>query len=609
MPMNKQTRLALSYTAAFAAAATLGAVAGLLPVWTAACLAGLLGSGVLLAHRRKRTRELGFRIRLAAAARPYADSDPPTDAGREELLGFLADSYAQHVDDLKRAQRAIIQSNLHFDQIFNATDDALRVIDLEGNVVMANEAYAGLSHLGRREASGGPCRASCGFDVCGTMECPLHRIRDGEPGVVVESAFHRADGTEVACLISASPYRDHHGSVVGIVEWSRDITPLKRAHDKLRRYARELERKNDYLAELTATAHRFVDTVAHEFRTPLTVIGEFASILADGIGGDVNEEQTKYLQMIRVSAGDLSQMVDDLLDSSRLKTGTLKIDRQAVTAGQIVRSVWDVLLGKAAGKNVTLTLDVPDDLPPAYADPTRAARCVANLVLNAVKFSPDGGEIRVWAAPSDDGGLEIGVTDQGPGLTPQEQQLIFDRFSQCASGLLSTDKGFGLGLSIVQEMAGLNLGQVRVESTPGEGSTFSFTLPPCRVDAVLQQFLGTLAASATEDQAIAVIAGRSPSDPPAREQTVRDLRDLCRTTDLVLPARDGVRAIVIGLSHQPDAGQRWIHRVRETASAGNEDLPTSLPLELQVIGEWDPSEASEVLQAVLPEVSLPTMAV
>lgn len=255
-----------------------------------------------------------------------------------------------------------------------------------------------------------------------------------------------------------------------------------------------LKQKNARLATLYQTAQRFVDNVSHEFRTPLTVIKGYASIMRDGLIGDINSEQCRFLDILSDRCDDLSTMVDDMLDVSRLEAGLLGVHRKSCRVVDIVRGVTADLQRKAALKGVTLSLDLSEQLPEAYCDECKVRRIIINLVANAIKFCDGAGSVSIWSKPDPRGpGVVIGVTDTGPGIEESELQKIFQRFQQLDVDIRASCKGFGLGLRIVQELVALNLGEMSVASKVGEGSTFSFTLPPAAPLEVMTCYLNRLA--------------------------------------------------------------------------------------------------------------------
>jgi signal transduction histidine kinase len=251
-----------------------------------------------------------------------------------------------------------------------------------------------------------------------------------------------------------------------------------------------LQKKNRRLAKLYRTAHEFVDNVSHEFRTPLTVIKEYASLVREGLVGAVSDRQKKMLTVVEDRADDLNTMVDDMLDVSKLKSGLLGICRKNCQVAEILDHVRLGLERKAAVKGVELEFEVDPLLPAVFCDPEKAGRVLINLTTNAIKFCGHPGHVRLTChCEADRTGVKFGVSDNGNGISPENQRAIFRRFKQLGEPVHSSTKGFGLGLSIAKQLVELNLGDITVESQVGRGSTFFFTLPPADPREVLRRYL------------------------------------------------------------------------------------------------------------------------
>ena len=312
-----------------------------------------------------------------------------------------------------------------------------------------------------------------------------------------------------------------------------------------------LERKNERLAELYQTAHRFVDNVSHEFRTPLTVINECTSLVRDGLVGPVTEEQARLLDIVSSRSDDLNTMVDDMLDVSRLEAGLLGICRKRCRAVDIIENVRPALNRKAAIKGVALEIDLDESLPDVFCDAEKVRRVIINLTVNAIKFCGDGGRVRIWAKENPRAtGLLVGVTDTGPGIEEADLKTIFERFSQLEVGVHSSCKGFGLGLNIAQDLVELNFGEMSVESKVGQGSTFSFSLPPDEPLEILRRFLDRATRRDDASPTVSLIAAQIDelAEPDAAEGVDIYLQGLLRRNDLAFRLTEGRWLLVIANS-------------------------------------------------------------
>ncbi|MFP4139790.1 MAG: ATP-binding protein [Phycisphaerae bacterium] len=606
MKLPRGIRLPLWLDAALIGACA-AVVAWLLPLWVSLPLLSTAAAVVAVTVRRRRREWHGdLRGRLADLLRRYSpDSEPdwPAETPTETVLTDLQSRIDEQIESHRMVHRSIARSNIELDQIFNAAGDAMRMIDTDYNIIQANETLAGLSYIGRNEARGRKCYEVLSCELCHTSRCPLQRVLDGQDEVVQEVNAKRRGGRDVPCILTGAAYRSYDGRVLGVVESFKDITPLKRVQQKLRLYAEKLQRNYDRMSELTDMAHRFVDLVAHEFRTPLTVVKEFAGIIRDGLGGPVTDQQAEYLGMITASADDLSQMVDDLLDSSRLKAGRLHIERRVCRAEDVVAAILPMAQSKADAKKIRLVSDIAPDLPEAFMDATKANRALVNLAINAIKFSPQEAEIVLFARASDEGDIELGVRDHGPGLSEEEVTQIFQRFRQATHGLLTTAKGFGLGLSIVKEMVALNLGSVRVDSTPGEGSTFSFVVPAARRERIAGRFIRMARDECEDEQVLTALKFTLPEhvEGDRRTSVEQFLLGTCRPMDLILPSADGKSVVAVGLTRAPDTGEGWVTRLATVAEETPDAAGDVDELDCDVLGEWPPDRFDEP-EALLAEI-------
>ncbi len=229
---------------------------------------------------------------------------------------------------------------------------------------------------------------------------------------------------------------------------------------------------------------QFLSHVSHELRTPLTSIYQFITILLDGLAGDLNPEQKEYLEISLQNIVQLKTMIDDLLEVTRAQTAKLTVNRECVSAYEMISDSISTLKATAKAKGIHLSAEFPGDIPTTYADPQRIRGVLINLIGNAIKFTPVGGAITVRARifEKDPNMIRLSVSDTGVGIEPEEVDKIFEYLYQSESTLESSRKGLGLGLYICKTMINLHGGQIWVNSKVGRGSTFSFTIPIYKKD-------------------------------------------------------------------------------------------------------------------------------
>jgi PAS domain S-box-containing protein len=228
--------------------------------------------------------------------------------------------------------------------------------------------------------------------------------------------------------------------------------------------------------ELDRMKTEFVSQVSHELRTPLTAIKGFTDLMLDGDAGDVNEEQTEYLGIVKSNADRLVALINDLLDVSRIESGRIQLKLADIDVAAIVASVIATMRPLVEGKQQRLSLTVQDGLPHAWGDSDRVVQVATNLVSNAHKYTQAGGSIDVDISRDGDV-IQVGVRDNGMGIPEEDIPKLFSRFFRFDSSLTREIGGTGLGLSIVKSIVEMQGGTVIVESELGAGSLFAFTIP------------------------------------------------------------------------------------------------------------------------------------
>jgi signal transduction histidine kinase len=249
-----------------------------------------------------------------------------------------------------------------------------------------------------------------------------------------------------------------------------------------------VERKR-MLIEL-GTANRqiadFSAMIAHDLRAPLANIAAAASILEDGLAGPVNKEQKKWAARIQSSSRTLVALVNDFLDLSKIEAGHIDLVKGEVDLEEVIRNSFDDFVVLAKEKKISLRNHTDSGLPRITADPRRLDQLFANLLTNAIKFTPKGGVIEIGACREKGSGsqgsaVRVWVKDSGVGIPAAEIGHLFEKYRQTSSGKTSEQKGTGLGLVICKMIVEAHGGKIRVESEEGKGSTFIVTIP-CLVE-------------------------------------------------------------------------------------------------------------------------------
>ena len=383
-----------------------------------------------------------------------------------------------------------------------------------------------------------------------------------------------------------SPVMTQRGDFLGVVTVLRDITKE---------------------VEADRTKNEFVSNVSHELRTPMTAIKGYTDLLFTGAVGPINEEQERFLAIIKNNADRLTALINDLLDISRVDTGRVRFVPQPVQIGDVISDVVNALACEAQAKTQTLTYEVVAGLPDLMGDRNRLNQVLTNLVGNAIRYTPENGDVEVLAYLVESA-VRVDVRDSGIGISPEDLGRIFERFYRADHPMVREAGGSGLGLSIARMFVEMHGGRLWVESEEGKGSTFTLILPVpvhmegegyrvtprliARTRAILvvedEPDIAKLIKRQLEDSGYRVsVLGSGPSVVAVVEETKPDLVVL----DLILPDVDGLdvlRALkenvatadvpVIVMTVVPDDGTAWKLGIVDylTKPVASEDLLRSV---------------------------------
>jgi signal transduction histidine kinase len=239
----------------------------------------------------------------------------------------------------------------------------------------------------------------------------------------------------------------------------------------------ELDERAEQLRKASELKTRFLSHISHEFRTPLNSVLALSRLLLDRIDGELTSEQERQIGYIRRSAESLLELVNDLLDLSKVEAGKVEVKPTRFTVGAVFGALRGALRPLLASSPVELSFDAGDDLPEMLTDEAKVAQILRNLISNALKFT-EKGEVRVMARYEPEKQLvTFKVRDTGIGIAPQDLEGIFEEFSQVDSALQRKVKGTGLGLPLSRSLSELIGGTIQAESIPGQGSVFTLTIP------------------------------------------------------------------------------------------------------------------------------------
>ncbi len=385
-----------------------------------------------------------------------------TAIGNAEVYRLLTQQAQELGQMLRHQQEEATKSQA----ILTSIADGVIVNNAEGQTILVNPAAESILDMPGEQLIGQDFHALFSvFDARGreeavaAMEALLGAVA---LEVEVRKAFQmtlEVDSRVVHAHLS--PVLTQRGDFLGVVTVLRDITSE---------------------VEADRAKSEFVSNVSHELRTPMTAIKGYTDLLYAGAVGPVNDEQERFLAIIRNNADRLTALINDLLDISRVETGRLRFEPQPTQIGEVISDVVNVLAGQAEAKHQTLTYGVVGGLPDVMGDRDRLNQVLTNLVGNAVRYTPEGGEIEVRAYPVE-GAVRVDVQDTGIGIATDDLGRIFERFYRADHPLVQEVGGSGLGLSIVKMFVEMHGGRVWVESEQDKGSTFTFILPvPVQVE-------------------------------------------------------------------------------------------------------------------------------
>lgn len=343
-----------------------------------------------------------------------------------------------------------------------------------------------------------------GTDLIGTLR---ERLGNALPPFIIISADATAHPAIQAVRADAADFLSKREVTANALRRSVDNAVEKgmllRSVDSRRR---ELQRANTELERRAVEIQRFYHTVSHEMKTPLTAAREFVAIVRDGLSGPLCEDQETMLDHALDCCDQITTQFNDLIDLTRLETGKMRLEPAPTDFEPIVSRAVAMCATQAKEKEVTLQTECEAGLPLLQIDGGRITQVLSNLLNNAVKFTPPGGQITLATARFDAHSISVSVTDTGCGIDALDCQRVFDRLYQVS---IAADtggaSGLGLGLSIAREIVRGHGGELEVESAIDEGSTFAFTLP-------IAEFAATESAAAQGGAAESGASGSGATD-------------------------------------------------------------------------------------------------
>jgi PAS domain S-box-containing protein len=428
-----------------------------------------------------RLRKDGSRLHVSLWTAPLRD-------GRGSITGKI--SVLAEITERKLAEEEM-RAARRFQTVLESAPDAILEVDPQGRIVVANREAENLFRCSREDL------------LASSVEDLIpRRYRHGHVGLRTGYAEHpvtrpmgsrldlhalRKDGTEVAVDINLSPVRSDDGDhVICII---RDVSNRRKAEQQIRALNEDLERHTSDLAvanrELEVRnreverANRlkseFLASMSHELRTPLNAIIGFSELLSEQVSNKITEKQERYLTHIQEGAHHLLDLINDILDLSKIEAGRLELRYETFTLAIAAAEVLSSIRPLATPKNIQVDSQIPMEIL-LHADRVRFKEILYNLLSNGIKFTPKGGSVWLEASTRDEF-VFVTVGDTGIGIPADERQSIFESFHQVGATTKGVREGTGLGLAIAKRLVEQHGGRIWVESEKGKGSRFHFSLP------------------------------------------------------------------------------------------------------------------------------------
>ncbi len=409
--------------------------------------------------------------------------------GKRATLGNFMD-----ITELKRMEEEIRQAAEEWEKTFNSTEDLIYIHDKDYRLLRVNKAYADPQNMEPRELIGKTCYEVIHGAKEPCLDCSHKKVLETQKPVTREF-FVPPAGRHFQEI--TSPIFDEKGQVIASVHVTRDITEPKRMERELQERNEQLDGQNEELQSMTEELltqrqeliektqeveranqlkSEFLANMSHELRTPLNVIIGFSELMVDEVPGKINEEQGQCLNDILTSGQHLLNLINGVLDLSRIESGKVELKPENVALTEVIKSLTRTMMPILTPRKQNLDTEIEEGLPLVYADEAKIAQVLLNLVDNASKFSPDRSRLKVEAV-REGNWCQVSVIDNGIGIRTEDQERIFEPFSRLENSLFKDRGGTGLGLALVKQIVERYGGQIWVQSEYGKGSRFIFTLP------------------------------------------------------------------------------------------------------------------------------------
>jgi len=384
------------------------------------------------------------------------------------LLGLVLVAVGLLIAALLGSLYARLESGNHF---IDLSPDLFCIADARGYFRNVNPVWEKVLGYTAEELTSRPFMDFVHPDDRPSTEFEKSSLLSGEATLGFENRYRCKDGSYKWLSWNVSPV-PRQGLMYGV---ARDVTLMKIWAQQIEQQNRELELRNREVERATQMKSRFLASMSHELRTPLNAIVGFSELLSEQTAGSLTDKQKRFANHIKAGAAHLLQLINDILDLSKIEAGQLDFHRENFAVRDALQEVLSTITPLAAPKNIQIEPEV-DLASSVHADRVRFKQILYNLLSNAVKFTPKDGRIEISAQPAGEM-VSISVADTGIGIRPEDQLVIFQEFRQVENPAGTAQEGTGLGLAITRRLVERQGGTITVRSEIGKGSCFTFTLP------------------------------------------------------------------------------------------------------------------------------------
>ncbi|WP_321417964.1 PAS domain S-box protein [uncultured Methanomethylovorans sp.] len=372
-----------------------------------------------------------------------------------------------NITDRKHAEENLAKNEKKYRSLFEQSNDAIFLTKFDGKILDMN--FTACEMLGYTKEQ---MKKRSVFDFLEPVEREksidvLTKLRD-DGFVHGETKYITAKGVTIDVEVNATVLEGYNDIVQTVV---RDITDRKLAEEKMLQARMDAE-------TASRTKSEFLANMSHELRTPLNSIIGFSDALVEGYSGELNPKQLRYVQNVSNSGRHLLNLINDILDISKVEAGKMKLFPEFIQVDYVLEEMVSLVQPIAANKQIVINISKDSQLQTLLADRAKVKQILYNLLGNAIKFTHNGGSVSIHAGIKDDM-VRFSIIDTGIGIAPEDIKKLFKPFTQLDASVSRRYEGTGLGLALVKELIELHGGRIWVESEVGKGSRFTFTIPLC----------------------------------------------------------------------------------------------------------------------------------